>query len=197
MSLLFACFLWIIGFPIYLAKRSEFKRINAGTQGGSQTTKSNPSHKSIGVIGWVGIGLLGLLIVGMLNSPDKSGRSSADSTSSTQSSADIPTAPEPTPLEVQSWRCDKESGFIFVRGEVKNISSGKLENVIAVAEFRTKDGELVKAEDALVDYNPIMPGQKSPFSAGGTDNPSIRSCQVAFKYLGGGSIPYIEKKKRK
>ena len=86
---------------------------------------------------------------------------------------------------------------MFVRGEVKNVSSNKLKNVVAVGVFRTKDGELVKSEDALIDYNPIMPGQTSPFSAGGTDNPQISGCQLEFKYLMGGTVEYVEKKKGK
>ena len=81
---------------------------------------------------------------------------------------------------------------------MKNVSTRKLENVVAVGEFRTKAGELVKSKDALLDYNPIMPGQTSPFSAGGTDNPQISGCQLAFKYLlGGGTVAYVEKKKGK
>lgn len=119
----------------------------------------------------------------------------SSSTDSTLSSTYTAPEPQPSPLEVQSWRCDKEHGFVFVRGEVKNVSTQKLKNVVAVGEFRTKGGELVKSEDALLDYNPIMPGQTSPFSAGGTDNPQIQNCNLGFKYLLGGSIAYVEKKK--
>jgi hypothetical protein len=119
----------------------------------------------------------------------------------TSSVADVSPAaatPELPPLEVQSWRCDTEYGYIFVTGEVKNVSSRKLENVTAVGEFRTSSGELVKSEEALLQYNPIMPGQSSPFKAGGTENPQATKCNLAFKYLlGGGEIAYTLKQKGK
>lgn len=97
-------------------------------------------------------------------------------------------------LELLSWRCDKAHGFVHVKGEVKNISGRKLEHVVAVGSFRTASGELVKSEDALIDYSPILPAQTSPFSAGGTDNPEISRCEVAFKYLMGGTIAVADAK---
>ena len=103
---------------------------------------------------------------------------------------------ETPPLEVQSWHCEQEYGYMWVMGEVKNVSAEKLAHVTAVAEFRTASGELVKAEDALLEYNPIMPGQTSPFKAGGTQNPAATKCGLSFKYLlGGGEIAYTMKNK--
>jgi hypothetical protein len=101
------------------------------------------------------------------------------------------------PLEVISWKCDKEYSYVFVRGEVKNISSQSIKNVMAVGEFRTKDGTLVKSEDSLIDYNPILPGQTSPFKTGGTDNPAITNCNLSFKTLFGKQLGYTTAKDRK
>lgn len=153
-----------------------------------------PQPKSVGIGG-----ILLALFVGYIIYAAMSGGGGSGSTSAATSSTSTYSAPEPQtpPLEVQSWRCDKEHGYVFVRGEVKNVSSLKLENVVAVGEFRTKGGDLVKSEDALLDYNPIMPGQTSPFSAGGTDNPQISGCQLGFKYLFGGTLAYIERKNGK
>ncbi len=148
----------------------------------------------------VGIGsILLVLFVGYVIYAAVSGGGGSGSTNTASSSSSTYTAPEPQtpPLELQSWRCDKEHGYVFVRGEVKNVSTQQLKNVVAVGEFRTKGGELVKSENALLDYNPIMPGQTSPFSAGGTDNPQIQGCQIGFKYLMGGTVAYVEKKKGK
>ncbi len=105
--------------------------------------------------------------------------------------------PESPPLELLSWKCEKEHGYVFVLGEVRNVSSRSLENITAVGTFRTKNGDLVKTETALVEYNPILPGQASPFKAGGTDNPQITSCAVAFKHLLGGSVSFTDKSKSK
>jgi hypothetical protein len=147
---------------------------------------------------WIAGVFLGLVVLGwILDGTSGNGSSSRSAGASYSSSSSTPALPEPPPLEVQSWRCDTEHGYTFVRGEVKNVSSRKLENVTAVGEFRTKAGELVKTEDALLEYNPIMPGQTSPFKASGTENPQIERCSLAFKYLlGGGMIDFTEKDKK-
>lgn len=93
-------------------------------------------------------------------------------------------------LELLSFSCTQEYGYIFVTGEVKNISNVSMENVVAVGHFRTKNGQFVKSADALLEYNPILPGQTSPFKSGGTTNPAIGGCEVSFKYLMGGSINF-------
>lgn len=111
-----------------------------------------------------------------------------------------PSAPEQsTPLlEVLSWRCDTEYGYSFVKGEVKNISDKKLGNVSVLGTFRSETGELITTAEALLDYNPIMPGQTSPFKAGTPTNPLIKNCGVSFKNLIFGTpIPYREKDKNK
>ncbi len=119
----------------------------------------------------------------------------SDHTTTSRSNAPVTKAPSKPPLEIQSWKCDKEHGYVFVRGEVKNVSGAKLQNVMAVGEFRTKSNELVKTEEALLEYNPVMPGQTSPFEAGGMDNPEISSCNVSFKYLMGEPVAYTVKGK--
>lgn len=93
-------------------------------------------------------------------------------------------------LELHSWHWNRESGYILIRGEVKNISTDKLENVEVVGELRTKSGTLVKTADAVVTYNPIMPGQSSPFEAITSDNPQITLCGISFRLLTGKPVPY-------
>lgn len=54
----FACLLiWIIGFPFYLAKRSEFKHINSSLPEEDQSIKAETPEpkKGISIIGWIGI----------------------------------------------------------------------------------------------------------------------------------------------
>ena len=76
-----------------------------------------------------------------------------------------------------------------MRGQVKNISSERLEAVEAVVEFYDSEGNFVKSDSALIDYNPILPGQTSPFSVLSTDNPAIKRYSVTFKFLFDGTIP--------
>jgi hypothetical protein len=58
----FACLLlWIIGFPFYLAKRSEFKRINSGLSEDSQSIAAGSlqTKKGLSVVHWIGIIVFG------------------------------------------------------------------------------------------------------------------------------------------
>lgn len=91
-------------------------------------------------------------------------------------------------LRVNSWRCYTEHGYWHVAGTVTNITSSNLDKVTAVATFETKEGQFVKTDDAMIDYQPIMPGQTSPFDVITTGNPSIWQCRLAFKHLFGAAI---------
>ncbi len=91
-------------------------------------------------------------------------------------------------LDVQSFRCEFEHGYHSIVGEVKNISPKKIDNVMAVGVFVTASGEVVKTDQSLIDYNPIMPNQTSPFKIMTTSNPQIKSCKLSFKTMFGGQI---------
>lgn len=92
-------------------------------------------------------------------------------------------------LKLLSYNCYSEHGYFHITGEVKNISDKSLEDVVAVGIAYTESGEFVKSDDALIDYNPILSGQTSPFEILMTDNPAIKKCKVDFKEFFGGSIP--------
>lgn len=91
-------------------------------------------------------------------------------------------------LELLSKMDDREYTFITVSGEVKNISGASIKNVTSVVSYYTASGELVKTADALIEYNPVLAGQTSPFKVMTTDNPAITKYSVSFKYLMGGTI---------
>ncbi|MER8546469.1 FxLYD domain-containing protein [Mesorhizobium sp. M1169] len=91
-------------------------------------------------------------------------------------------------LKVESWQCTNEYGFAKVTGEVTNRSSEPIESLMVIGIFRTSNDEFVKSAEAMVDYQPLMPGQTSPFPAMTTDNPIMRNCNVAFKTMFGGLV---------
>ncbi len=91
-------------------------------------------------------------------------------------------------LEMVSWRCSKEGGYVRVNGEVRNISSEVLEDVEVVGSFRSADGTLVKSGSATIDFNPLLPGQSSAFEARAEDDPAVSDCNVIFRKLGGEEI---------
>ena len=127
--------------------------------------------------------LLGFLLTGYLNS----GHTSTVTNSSPTNAA---TTNEEPKLEVQALTFTVDYGFNKVEGAVKNLTGEPMEGVTVVANFYDKKGTFVKSDSSLIDYNPILPGQESPFSTIGTSNPEIETVRVQFKYFFGGTIPH-------
>lgn len=104
-------------------------------------------------------------------------------------------SPKPNPLyepklELLSWRWSDSGSFLRVEGEVKNISSESLDNVEVLASFYESNNIFVKSAEALIEYNPILPGQTSPFKAITSSNPAIKTSSIQFKKVLGGTIRY-------
>ena len=96
----------------------------------------------------------------------------------------------PKPLSLLAFRCYNQYTHAFVERMVRNNTNRRLENVQAVALHYTKDGTFITSHDALIDYNPIMPGQESPVRTIGTWNPQMATCKLNFKESFGGTIPH-------
>ncbi|MFQ5998851.1 MAG: FxLYD domain-containing protein [Candidatus Bathyarchaeia archaeon] len=79
--------------------------------------------------------------------------------------------------------------FLVVRGEVANISSEKLDNVMAVATFYSADGKFVKWAQTPFPLNPILPGQTSTFEILTLENSEAITAFVEFQELDGGTLP--------
>jgi len=92
-------------------------------------------------------------------------------------------------LELLNFKCFQQYDFYHIEGQVKNISDESLKSVAALGTTYTADGEFIKSEESLIDYNPILAGQTSPFKVLMTHNPAITDCTIEFKKLFGGSIP--------
>lgn len=91
-------------------------------------------------------------------------------------------------LELIKWSWQKEYSHAIAEGLVKNISGRSLSNVTAVVIFKDESGNFISSGDALVDYNPILSGQTSPFKVYGTWNPAMAKASVQFKKLLGGTL---------
>lgn len=126
--------------------------------------------------------ILILIILGTIGSMLDS-----DSSSTSATSPDAPVAGQ-AKLEVLSYRCYAEYGYFHITGQVKNISDKSLENVTVVGSTYTEGGEFINSSDAIIDYNPILAGQTSPFTAMMTLNPAMSKCDISFKELMGGTI---------
>ena len=80
--------------------------------------------------------------------------------------------------------------YVTAEGEVKNIIGVPLRNVMAVITYRTKEGDFITYDRALIEYNPIMPDQKSPFKVITTYNPLMDTAYLEFQFLSGEKIPH-------
>lgn len=93
-------------------------------------------------------------------------------------------------LELLSFRWGRETdSFVSATGEVKNVGKEPLDAVEAVVTFRTSDGTLIKTESALVKYDPVMPGQTTPFEVITTYNPMMKTANIQFATILGISSP--------
>lgn len=91
-------------------------------------------------------------------------------------------------LEIVNSRWSEDYGYAIYEGQVKNISHSKLENVQAVVTWYNKNGKMITSNSALIEYNPILPGQSSPFKVIKTYNPAMERAGVEFSRLMGGTI---------
>jgi len=97
-------------------------------------------------------------------------------------------------LEVVSSRWSENYGYATYEGQVKNISNAKLDNVQAVVTWYDKNGNMITSSSALIEYNPILPGQISPFKVMKTYNPAMEKAGVEFSKLMGGTLRVYRKK---
>lgn len=136
----------------------------------------------LGLIGGAVIfSLVAMVIAATLFTPDEKARATAALSPRVE-------APDYA-LELLSATSRRSStSHMTVEGEVRNIGERKLARVLAVVTWRTADGTLILSDDALVDYDPLMPGQATPFKTISRYNPQMASYTVDFRTLRGVAI---------
>ncbi|KAA3636068.1 MAG: hypothetical protein DWP92_10100 [Armatimonadetes bacterium] len=92
-------------------------------------------------------------------------------------------------LEVIDWSWSPEHGYVTAEGTVKNISTRRLTNVQAVVTYHDSGGRQITYDTSIIEYNPLLPGQTSPFKVYTKHNPLMEKASLAFKELMGGTIP--------
>ena len=91
-------------------------------------------------------------------------------------------------LELLSWNWESEFEYVTAQGEVRNISSKKLENVQVLVTWFDGQNRMITSNSSLIDYNPIMPGQVSHFKVIEFDDPLMESATIEFKNMSGNVI---------
>jgi hypothetical protein len=87
-----------------------------------------------------------------------------------------------------NWSRTEDGSYIEVKGEIKNNSKKDLRDVEAVATFYDKDNKYITHSSALIEYNPILSSQTSPFRIIEKYNPAIANVNLEFKFLSGDKI---------
>lgn len=149
----------------------------------------------------VAVGLLGFFAgVGLLLGPSqkqavRTSREVVHKSKSVISRPDIP-VPESQPtymLEILSWHWSRTGSgkYVKIEGEVKNISGRSLRSIEAMVSFYTKDGTFITSGSSFIEFNPILAGQKCPFSVLERYNPAMAMTKTTlqFKFFAGELIP--------
>ena len=81
-------------------------------------------------------------------------------------------------------------GYCTISGRVKNISEHALSNIEVVGRWSDKNSTYEVTNDAMLEFNPLLPGQSSSFRVMHTDNPQLRWYRVNFKEFSGEEVDY-------
>jgi hypothetical protein len=115
------------------------------------------------------------------------------STSRTESS----TPPLPQLALLSSRGGASSSAYYKVEGEVLNFGSTPLRSVLAVATWYDKQDQFITSDNALIEFDPLLPGQKSPFKILMRTNPAMHAYAVTFKTIGGTELAVEDRRKAK
>lgn len=103
--------------------------------------------------------------------------------------ADAVNDPSKAVLRLDDSKYTRSAGYVVTEGRITNISSDSQKYVVAVIQWFDENDGFVTSDEAVIDYNPILPGQTSPFSIHTVYNPAMESAIVTFKKGLGGTIP--------
>ena len=150
---------------------------------------------------WLVLIFFGLMFVSWLVKETSSPQTSVAQRTSPNAAASVapvvPAKPKADLVLLSSNGSPTAGGsFYVIEGQVKNVSGKSLENVEAVGTWYDKNRDFIKTDSALVDYNPILPGQISPFKTMTTGNPAMSRYSVEFKRLFGGTLVTEDQRKK-
>jgi len=175
----------------------DLPRPDIGAQVQTPAAASSPKKPSGAntVVSLIALAIAASFIFGVCNviMRNRGSDPATPSTASTRSNNQA--TPSEPPLELLAWTWSQEYGYVTVKGQVKNVSDKSIRNVAALATFYDAAGTFITSNTSLIEFNPILPGQTSPFSVMEKDNPAMKKAGVEFKDLLGGSISFTNSSK--
>lgn len=96
-------------------------------------------------------------------------------------------------LELLAGGCTYAYSYMTYDGQVQNISGQAMKSVQAVVSYYAGT-TFVTSDYAYLQYDPLLPGQISPFKVMTRYNPAITGCLVEFKEALGAKIPSYQEK---
>jgi hypothetical protein len=176
--------------------------LHASTAAATPTISAAPAPKktsraAIGCLTVLGI-FIALGIIGSLIPSNPSPSKTGSTPAAAPTPAPTPAAVEPDlALLASNGYSSSEGAFFHVEGQVRNLSKKPLESVMAVTTWYDKQGAFIKTAEALIDFNPILPGQTSPFKTITSGNPAMSKYTVEFKHIFGRTIESRDDRKSK
>ena len=125
---------------------------------------------------------IGFIVVGAVLGGKKGGPTPV------AAAATAPTAPAAPELHLIDYKCTFEHGYTTTQGTVRNVSNKPIDQLMVVGVHFSSSNEFIKSDNAMVEYQPLMPGQTSPFKTMSSYNPMMSKCNVGFKRMFGGEI---------
>ena len=83
----------------------------------------------------------------------------------------------------------REYGYETVEGEVKNLTGRAMPDVEVFVRWYTNNDALIATEEALIELNPIPPGQTCPFRILTKANPAMARYSLGFKAMFDSAAP--------
>lgn len=100
------------------------------------------------------------------------------------------------PLEyTHRWNWSESGNYFHIEGEITNLSGRKLDGVRIVLSFYDKQQNFVTSDISYPEFDPLMPGQTSPYTSMIAKNPVIDTYRVEFATRDGSTLPATEKVK--
>jgi hypothetical protein len=96
-------------------------------------------------------------------------------------------------FDVTGLTCHITSVGPEFEGEIKNTSTRSIGHVAITATFFNKKGGFISNGETMINFQPILPGQISPFSGYGGSNPSINYVRIKVAKFEGRELSFSGK----